>query len=243
MQAAEMMAGEAAERKREGNRAGGKEAGKGRPKVEPPKGVKPKREAQSTERAAKAVNAGKNQVEAMASVKKNAPESVAYLRGKLYREEKKLVPNAAGANQHSEVEGNSCPQPTTAEALAERFKTSPRTIKNDAKFFRAARRLGGPEATPFSFTKDPCRYAFPVQTTLDHAFSVCTDNASPITMSKDGRFYLRLTDEERQMLDVVAQALGLEGNASAAVRFMLREKHRELFPEGEPKKPAKARKR
>jgi hypothetical protein len=50
-------------------------------------------------------------------------------------------------------------------------------------------------------------------------------------MAKDGRFYLRLTDEERRMLDAVAVELGLEGNASAAVRFMLREKFREMVPE------------
>jgi hypothetical protein len=58
-------------------------------------------------------------------------------------------------------------------------------------------------------------------------------------VAKDGRFYLRLTDEERAMLDVVAEALGLEGNASAAVRYMLREKHRELFPTGQAKRPTK----
>ena len=57
-------------------------------------------------------------------------------------------------------------------------------------------------------------------------------------MSKDGRFYLRLTTEERRMLDQVAEAMGLSGNASAAVRFMLRERHRQLFSE-QPSKPAK----
>lgn len=62
-------------------------------------------------------------------------------------------------------------------------------------------------------------------------------------MAKDGRFYLRLTDEERAMLDDVAEALGLEGNASAAVRFMLREKHRELGIAGQQqgKRPAKVK--
>ena len=48
-------------------------------------------------------------------------------------------------------------------------------------------------------------------------------------VAKDGRFYLRLTLEEREMLDEVATALGLGGNASAAVRFMIRVKHREHF--------------
>ena len=59
-------------------------------------------------------------------------------------------------------------------------------------------------------------------------------------MAKDGRFYLRLTTDERAMLDDVAEALGLEGNASAAVRFMLREKHRELFAtQPKPKRPGR----
>lgn len=47
-------------------------------------------------------------------------------------------------------------------------------------------------------------------------------------MSKDGRFYLRLTTEERRMLDALASAIGLGGNASGAVRFLIHEKHREL---------------
>lgn len=62
-------------------------------------------------------------------------------------------------------------------------------------------------------------------------------------MVKDLRFYLRLNQEERDQLEKVAEALGLEGNGSAAVRFMLREKYRQLFPAGESKKPAKTRKR
>ena len=62
-------------------------------------------------------------------------------------------------------------------------------------------------------------------------------------MSKDGRFYLRLTEEERRMLDDVAEWLGLEGNASGAVRFMLREKHRQLAAEHPDKKPPAKRSR
>jgi hypothetical protein len=46
-------------------------------------------------------------------------------------------------------------------------------------------------------------------------------------VAKDGRFYLRLTDEDRQLFDDVAQALGL-GTTSDAVRFVMREKHRAL---------------
>lgn len=47
-------------------------------------------------------------------------------------------------------------------------------------------------------------------------------------MAKDGRFYLRLTTEERHMYDELAEALGAE-SASHAVRFVMREKYRELF--------------
>ena len=61
-------------------------------------------------------------------------------------------------------------------------------------------------------------------------------------MSKDGRFYLRLTPEERRMLDEVAEWLGLEGNASAAVRFLLRERHRQLADE-QPQRPSRSRKK
>lgn len=61
-------------------------------------------------------------------------------------------------------------------------------------------------------------------------------------MSKDGRFYLRLTNEERHMLDEVAEWLGLEGNASGAVRFMLREKHRQLAAEQPKPRPRSKRK-
>ena len=48
-------------------------------------------------------------------------------------------------------------------------------------------------------------------------------------VAKDGRFYLRLTLDEREMLDELATAFGLSGNASAAVRFMIRQHHREHF--------------
>lgn len=73
VQAAELMAGEAAQRKLAGQKNGGKQAGKGRPQLEPPKGAKAKPDKTSV-RAAKAAGAGKNQVEAMAAVKKAAPE-------------------------------------------------------------------------------------------------------------------------------------------------------------------------
>jgi hypothetical protein len=56
-------------------------------------------------------------------------------------------------------------------------------------------------------------------------------------MAKDGRFYLRLTQEERRMYDEVAEALGAE-SASHAVRFVMREKYRELF--GAQPKPARS---
>ncbi len=56
------------------------------------------------------------------------PESIAYLRGKLYREENK------GHGGEREASGQSVQLPTTAESLAERFKVDERTIRRDAKF-------------------------------------------------------------------------------------------------------------
>jgi hypothetical protein len=54
--------------------------------------------------------------------------------------------------------------------------------------------------------------------------------------SKDGRFYLRLTHDERAMFDKVAEAIGAE-SASHAVRFVMRERYRELFGELPKAKP------
>jgi hypothetical protein len=47
-------------------------------------------------------------------------------------------------------------------------------------------------------------------------------------VAKDGRFYLRLTDEDRELFDEVSRGLG-SSNVSEAVRFVMREKHRELY--------------
>lgn len=63
-------------------------------------------------------------------------------------------------------------------------------------------------------------------------------------VAKDGRFYLRLTTEERAMYDEIAEALGAE-SASHAVRFVMREKYRELFgqPEERPSRLTKTKPR
>ena len=61
--------------------------------------------------------------------------------------------------------------------------------------------------------------------------------------AKDGRFYLRLSDDERRMFDEVAEALGF-GNTSDALRFIVREKHRELDAQGAlPRKPKRSKKK
>ena len=60
-------------------------------------------------------------------------------------------------------------------------------------------------------------------------------------MAKDGRFYLRLSDDERRMFDEVAEEMGFE-SASSAVRFIMRAKHRELFGD-KPRSKKKKRKR
>jgi hypothetical protein len=45
---------------------------------------------------------------------------------------------------------------------------------------------------------------------------------------KSSRFYLRLSDEERERFDEVTRALGL-GSTSDAIRFVMLQKHRELL--------------
>src|SRR5262249_14434195 len=54
-----------------------------------------------------------------------------YLMGERYRLEKQRIPNASGANQHSEVSGKSCHQPKTEAALAQQYQVSPRTVRNN----------------------------------------------------------------------------------------------------------------
>jgi hypothetical protein len=58
---------------------------------------------------------------------------------------------------------------------------------------------------------------------------------------KDGRFYLRLTEEERRMFNDIATEMGT--NASTAVRLVMREKHREFFGKPQPKPPPKSRRK
>jgi hypothetical protein len=52
-------------------------------------------------------------------------------------------------------------------------------------------------------------------------------------VSKDGRFYLRLSSEERVLFDEVSERLGF-ADTSSAIRFLMREKHRELFGTDKP---------
>ncbi len=63
------------------------------------------------------------------------PEQIAYLRGKLYREEKKAQ-GGTGANQHEQTgqSDQSATATTTAERLANKFKVSEATIRRDAMF-------------------------------------------------------------------------------------------------------------
>ena len=59
-------------------------------------------------------------------------------------------------------------------------------------------------------------------------------------MQKDQRFYLRVDEEDRRMLDAVAEAMGVQ--PSQAVRVLVREKHRAIFgaqPTGKPKPKAR----
>lgn len=54
-----------------------------------------------------------------------------------------------------------------------------------------------------------------------------------ITLAKDARFYLRLSQGERRIFSDVGEALGCE-SLSQAVRFVMRQRYRELFGTDEP---------
>jgi hypothetical protein len=62
--------------------------------------------------------------------------------------------------------------------------------------------------------------------------------------TKDHRFYFRLTETDRTMLDDLAEAMGVA--PSGVIRVLLREKHRSIYGmqvAGEPKPKPKPRRR
>jgi hypothetical protein len=63
-----------------------------------------------------------------------------------------------------------------------------------------------------------------------HADSVCTrtTDAYIIGMGRDSRIYVKATPEEREVFEAVAAALGQSDNVSAAIRFVMFDKAREL---------------
>jgi Fe2+ or Zn2+ uptake regulation protein len=54
---------------------------------------------------------------------------------------------------------------------------------------------------------------------------------------RDNHFKMRMTDQERQMLEALAEREGL--SASGVVRQLVRREHREVFGEPKPKRPSK----
>jgi hypothetical protein len=62
-----------------------------------------------------------------------SPDDYKLLVGMLYNQRKKAAPNPDGKNQHSEVKGKNCTQPTTAEQVAAETGVSPRTVKSAGK--------------------------------------------------------------------------------------------------------------
>lgn len=62
-----------------------------------------------------------------------SPDDFKLLVGQLYNQRKKASPNPKGINQHTEVKGKICTQPTTAEQVAEETGVSPRTVKSAGK--------------------------------------------------------------------------------------------------------------
>jgi hypothetical protein len=61
------------------------------------------------------------------------PKSKSTVSPKIYNQRKKAAPNPDGKNQHSEVKGKNCTQPTTAEQVAAETGVSPRTVKSAGK--------------------------------------------------------------------------------------------------------------
>lgn len=73
-----------------------------------------------------------------------APAPMAILRGKLYTDRKRDIPNPEGAGGKGKkiVKRHSDGQQTTAEMIAAKFGVSPRTVEREAEFFQAAEKLG-----------------------------------------------------------------------------------------------------
>jgi len=74
-----------------------------------------------------------------------SPKDFSLLVGQLYNQRKKVSPNPDGKNQHSEVKGKSCTQPTTAEQVAAETGVSPRTVKSAGKLAAAVEAIQAAE--------------------------------------------------------------------------------------------------
>ena len=79
------------------------------------------------------------------------PYQLRYFRGLHFHADRRVVSNAMGINQHSEVECQNDTQPqahSTAKKLAEKYNVSPRTITRDSKLADALLAIGevSPEA-------------------------------------------------------------------------------------------------
>jgi hypothetical protein len=78
-----------------------------------------------------------------------SPIQLSHYRGLHYRTERKIITNAGGKNQYSEVVSQNGEQPqtqSTVARLATRYRVSPRTIERDAKIAEAIDAIG--EASP-----------------------------------------------------------------------------------------------
>ena len=99
-----------------------------------------------------------------------SPDAAALLRGKLYNSRKLAVPNQSGANQYSEVKTQNGQRPTTAESISAETGVSRETVKRDAKFEEAVKKLGITQAvlagTERRTRKEIIEAAFPPLPTL-----------------------------------------------------------------------------
>lgn len=76
------------------------------------------------------------------SAAKFYPNQIAYLRGKRYETEKKMVTNAKGVNQYAgEVGLQNANQPKTSEAIADEYGVNQSTIIRNSQFSRVVDKL------------------------------------------------------------------------------------------------------
>ena len=87
------------------------------------------------------------------------PNQIAYLRGKRYETEKKIVSNESGANQYTkEVGSHLATQPKTSEVLGSEYGVHQSTISRSANFAKAVDILPAEIKTEVLIGKDNYKF-------------------------------------------------------------------------------------